>query len=206
MFATLYNVAVDLPLQESGWAVAFLWLCRCLYLFSYIRCYCCGGCCPGAACPACDCGGPEQFQVVVSGVGNDACSDCGSFNNTYILDRGQSPGGRDCAVDGQIVGTQTYCVWTYDLPATICSTSLVSWRKTFIELWMIHDTSGDLSALHVNFYADDAGSGCTRNFEYWTGSSIAGTFDCCALNESVPLFDNIGGVCTTSSDAIVTTV
>jgi hypothetical protein len=199
MLATLYNVAVDLPLQESGWAVAFLWLCRCLYLFSYIRCYCCNGCCAGAPCAACNCGGPTQFQVVVSGVADDSCSECDQFDNTYVLDRGSSA----CTTEGT-VGANTTCNWSYALPSTICSGSIEAWRKTYIDLWLVYNSTGNTSALHVNFYTATV---CTRNFEYWTGGSVAGTLDCCALNESVPLFAGSGsGVCSPSSNAVVTTV
>jgi hypothetical protein len=84
MFATLYNVAVDLPLQESAWWAAFLWLCRCLYLFSYIRCYCCG---VENDCPThCSSTAPSQFQVVMDGFANGTCTDCAAnWNQTFTL-------------------------------------------------------------------------------------------------------------------------
>jgi hypothetical protein len=84
MLATLYNVAVDLPLQESAWWAAFLWFCRCLYLFSYIRCYCCGG----SVCEDCDDGfAPDEIQVVLSGVAEVSCGDCdANWNRTFVTE------------------------------------------------------------------------------------------------------------------------
>lgn len=108
MFATLYNVAVDLPLQESAWWAAFLWLCRCLYLFSYIRCYCCGG----GECAGCDDGdGPEEFQVVLSGITDVGCfGSCPTdWNQTFVLERHET---YDLLAE---------CCWGTDLFALKCS-------------------------------------------------------------------------------------
>jgi hypothetical protein len=115
MLATLYNVAVDLPLQESAWWLAFLWFCRCLYLFSYIRCYCCdSGVDP---CAQCTSSTPDQLQVVINAFSDGTCADCDEgYNGTFVLDWNQNAG-IGCGGIGDIYGDGTAalgnCQWTY---------------------------------------------------------------------------------------------
>lgn len=61
----------------------------------------------------CDGGGPEQFQVVISDLANDSCSDCADFNDTFVLDR-----------VGE--GVISPCIWRYTFPSAICGRTSVS--------------------------------------------------------------------------------
>ncbi len=63
-------------------------------------------------CAACDCGeGPEEWEVVISGMVERAspiCGSCNSLNNTYILTwlKSHPP--------------TPSCTWSYDFPGAIC--------------------------------------------------------------------------------------
>jgi hypothetical protein len=151
MLATLYNVAVDLPLQESGWAVAFLWLCRCLYLFSYIRCYCCER---DGTCSRCSTGyGPAEFQLELTNiVSGTSCSTCEEYNGIWVLPRFDTPSTPtddncswraaapgDCAVGGspnnafQIVLTGAGASTNIDVRiANALNSSPITWQDFFI--------------------------------------------------------------------------
>lgn len=74
-------------------------------------------CCGGLACTACDSnGGPAQMQVVVSGVANEVCSGCNSYNGTWVLD--PSP------FNSQGLLSDPLCTYLYrDDDATVCSAS-----------------------------------------------------------------------------------
>ena len=56
-------------------------------------------CCP-SPCAYCSTDAPAQVQLVISGNSNNSCTDCGNWNNTYILDRYTSGG--------------NYCYWEVD--------------------------------------------------------------------------------------------
>ena len=74
--------------------------------------YPCPDCC-GTNCIHCQTGtAPNQYQIVVAGVGNASCSDCGDFNATWVVDF--------AGIDGHP------CLWTYTLSSTICTATILS--------------------------------------------------------------------------------
>lgn len=69
------------------WLEVMLWTTWAMML-AWWPC-CCGGSVPGyAACSYCTGTGdnsPEYMTLVISGVANNACSDCGEYNGTWVI-------------------------------------------------------------------------------------------------------------------------
>lgn len=63
----------------------------------------CGPCCGVVKCANCNAGQTmEQVQVVLAGIANGTCSNCGTYNGTFILDR---------------FGGSGSCCWTVFVPS-----------------------------------------------------------------------------------------
>lgn len=71
-----------------------------------------GGCapCDAAGHPVC-----ERYQITISSVANQGCTDCANLNGTYIVSRSGGSGGG--------AGTGSGCVWTSIETVTICGSS-----------------------------------------------------------------------------------
>lgn len=86
-------VAVAWPESMMIWPVAFF--------TGQAGCFCCP-----TACSACTAGTaltPAQYQVEVSGMANDNCTDCAALDGTYIVDYFGMSGG-DCFWSANISG------------------------------------------------------------------------------------------------------
>jgi hypothetical protein len=121
MLATLYNVAVDLPIYESAWLMAVLWLCRMLCCFAIITS---NHCCCGGTCTGCTGATPEQLQVVIAGVTDGTCANCDThYQGTFVVDRTLHIGA-GCGGSGDITAAGTTdglaCQWSY-VVSTTCS-------------------------------------------------------------------------------------
>ncbi len=97
--------------------------------------------CPGCCAPSCPSSGcinnqrPQQLQAVITGIAGGSCDDCPDMNGTYILDRAGEVA--DC-----MGGYGPNCTWQYDLPAAICS-------STVVQFYMFADGDGFYAELTV---------------------------------------------------------
>jgi hypothetical protein len=73
-----------------------------------------GGACGGCRCRRKWClrrctASPNQYLVVITGITERTCGNCGNLNGTFILDR-----------ESENASDNTWCSWVYVLPATLC--------------------------------------------------------------------------------------
>jgi hypothetical protein len=180
MLATLYNVAVDLPLQESAWWLAFLWFCRCLYLFSYIRCYCCGS---GEPCDHCSGNsGPTDYQIVIAGVVNGTCVDCGNWNATRTASFN--------AGDGSFA-----CCWATPIFSLLCAGA-----GNADHVYINTTGAGDFIVTGANTGGVGAGNRCVAAgispFWNFLGSYTSDDIPCKTFSaEDIPLFSGANPQC-----------
>ena len=109
-------------------------------------------CCCGGKCGGCSGDIPQEVEVIISGVVNRDCFDCGSLNGTYVLDYSAFIGQEALA-----------CQWLYEFPSPICGIRFVVARGISGELWV---------SFASNDYTD------TKNA--W--QNLAGPADCSSWN------------------------
>lgn len=107
----------------------------CLLAFFWPGCPCCGGPCPDY----CSDDGPAEYEVVLSGMADDLCTDCGNLDGTYVLDRDSitnflCPGNVECAWANSAPDGPTTGVGVCTYPITITCLSLVIQSSTVISV------------------------------------------------------------------------
>lgn len=70
-------------------------------------------CCGDIECALCSSTPPDQFQVDIAGVVDNACPDCEFFNDTWILTN--TIRGGSCSAVGE------GCFWWYKFPSATCT-------------------------------------------------------------------------------------
>lgn len=97
-----------------------------------------GGCCcaAGVDCSFCNSGtSPLQIQVTLTGIANNVCMSCASYNGTFVLD--QNP--------------FVPCSYVYTFPSKFCGSATDIIRLTFTSFGPLVETVADASAI-VRFF------------------------------------------------------
>lgn len=83
-------------------------------------------CCPGGGCGYCTGDTAEHFEVTLSGIADQTCGSCGSFNTTFILDKG-TPFDSEPVTE---INSSVPCNYTYDY-GSICGVTVEVRLVTF---------------------------------------------------------------------------
>lgn len=120
---------------------------------------CCGGVVADGTCAYCAGAGTPSacFAVYISGMADDSCSDCESYDGTYITGKSQVTG----------LG---YCLWSFlDEDVSTCSVDTIGVDVQY----------GTASPNHIQVIFTQIKGGF-RNQYYWRKTS-PGTLDCLAI-------------------------
>ncbi len=131
---------------------------------------CCVGTGTGTVCVCDDCGTanlvPDEWQVVMSGIVDDVCSDCDSgldgtgFNDTFVLGNCQ-------------IGAFDVCLWYYELPSTTC-------QADYVLLTLKENTPGNW--FFAVWAADSLAPSNPANKEFSFSKNYAARPDCGGLS------------------------
>lgn len=131
---------------------------------------CCGG--SLCLCDGCATGKPLRLRVVISGVVNDICEDCSTFNGTFILEQ--------CDLD------DPGCHWGVIVPDTGCYGVLqikASYVSGTLTVWIFSGTLGDTDNCAIYSLCEIAWSGTMSD-------------SCETWNDDIPFDLNcMGAVC-----------
>lgn len=97
---------------------------------------------------------PESIQVVISGIANNSCTSCGSFNGTFVLDFVPSL-------------APALCVWRYYFPSAVCLVDFIqlNMNNGLLTLYITQNSPPNASV-------SLSGAGST-NCATWSGVSLS---------------------------------